>query len=878
MDKFRGLIIPILLLMVTACQDGLVSGGKLKFKIPETKPTITQVKIVNDQLVVIGSNLGNVTVAKVEGSTNHSFTIETKTANKLILNAKSALSFLVGQTLNLIVSSAEASATFPISFELQNGQVTAAKLHSMGATSGQVLRFNGSTWAPASLTSTQLYAGTYNASTDTPDIVTLGGPSGTYYIVTTSGSQNFGSGLINFNVGDWVIYNGASWEQVPVSGNTVSNFNGRTGIVVPLSGDYSWSMLTKAAGKLTGSKLEEIADVEITGIQDGDIIRWNNSTLKWEVDALPTMTIVAGSISSTELASSSVTSAKITDGSIVDADISATANIAQSKILNLTTSLAGKEPVITAGTTLQYLRGDKSLATLNTTVVPEGTNQYFTTARVLGTLLTGYSAGTAIPITATDSIPVAIGKLEAQNAAYLTAQDNYVLLDGTDAMTGNLQMGNNKITGLATPTVNTDAATKAYVDSVAGGGGSSQWTTTGSDIYYSTGNVGIGASSASFLLDIVSSDAFQQRLSHFSDNDFDGSAIMMVRGRGTSALPAAVESGNTLGGLYFRAHDGSGTGTTTAAIEVSATQNHTAANKGSRITFETTLNNSSSRSERMRIENNGSVGINTNSPDDTLDVNGNIIVSGKLRLASGANFVELKAPAALASTLTFNLPGTYGTATHVLTTDGAGNLSWSAPASGAPSGAAGGDLDGTYPNPTVKAGLSVTKLAGGTVDNTEFEYLNGVTSNLQTQLDAKEDAITAGTTLQYLRGDKSLATLNTTVVPEGTNEYFTQAKVRATPISGYAVGTAIPLAATDTFMEAFGKLEAQIIANDTAFDNSGQWSKDGTIVYYNGGQVGIGTATPESNLHVASGQIKVSNGSLAAPPYSFSSSGNTGTF
>jgi hypothetical protein len=45
---------------------------------------------------------------------------------------------------------------------------------------------------------------------------------------------------------------------------------------------------------------------------------------------------------------------------IVDADISATAAIAQSKVVNLTTDLAGKEPTITGGTTSQYWRGDKT--------------------------------------------------------------------------------------------------------------------------------------------------------------------------------------------------------------------------------------------------------------------------------------------------------------------------------------------------------------------------------------------------------------------------------------------------------------------------------------------------------------------------------------
>ena len=39
------------------------------------------------------------------------------------------------------------------------------------------------------------------------------------------------------------------------------------------------------------------------------------------------------------------------------------------------------EPAITAGTTAQYWRGDKTWQTLNTSVVPEGTNLYYTTGR-----------------------------------------------------------------------------------------------------------------------------------------------------------------------------------------------------------------------------------------------------------------------------------------------------------------------------------------------------------------------------------------------------------------------------------------------------------------------------------------------------------------
>jgi len=62
----------------------------------------------------------------------------------------------------------------------------------------------------------------------------------------------------------------------------------------------------------------------------------------------------------------SVPGSAITDGTITNDDISTTAAIDQSKISGLTTALSGKEPTITAGTTTQYLRGDKTWQTLAT--------------------------------------------------------------------------------------------------------------------------------------------------------------------------------------------------------------------------------------------------------------------------------------------------------------------------------------------------------------------------------------------------------------------------------------------------------------------------------------------------------------------------------
>jgi len=87
------------------------------------------------------------------------------------------------------------------------------------------------------------------------------------------------------------------------------------------------------------------------------------------------------------------------------------------------------EPAITAGTTLQYWRGDKSFQTLNTLAVPELTNLYFTDTR----------ARTA---SVADSIADAVTNIApSQNAVFdalaLKADDSAVVkLAGTQTVTG----------------------------------------------------------------------------------------------------------------------------------------------------------------------------------------------------------------------------------------------------------------------------------------------------------------------------------------------------------------------------------------------------------------------------------------------------------
>jgi hypothetical protein len=70
-------------------------------------------------------------------------------------------------------------------------------------------------------------------------------------------------------------------------------------------------------------------------------------------------------------------------------------------------------------------------------------------------------------------------------------------------------------------------------------------------------------------------------------------------------------------------------------------------------------------------------------------------------------------------------------------------------------------------NAKVASGIDAVKLADGSVTNAEFQFIGGLTSDAQTQLNAKEATITATTSADYYRGDKTFATLNKTAVGLG---------------------------------------------------------------------------------------------------------------
>ena len=67
------------------------------------------------------------------------------------------------------------------------------------------------------------YKGTWNAATNTPTLVNGTGDTGDVYLCSVAGTVNFGAGPITFAVGDQVIYSGSIWQKASGATGTVTS-------------------------------------------------------------------------------------------------------------------------------------------------------------------------------------------------------------------------------------------------------------------------------------------------------------------------------------------------------------------------------------------------------------------------------------------------------------------------------------------------------------------------------------------------------------------------------------------------------------------------------------------------------------------------------
>jgi len=179
-----------------------------------------------------------------------------------------------------------------------------------------------------------------------------------------------------------------------------------------------------------------------------------------------------------------VTSTMIANGTIVDADINSSAAIDWTKIAPSSTVSATELGYLDGVTSAIQTQIDSKLntSTASSTYAPLA-SPTFTGVPAAPTASAGTNttqvATTAFVKTAVDNVinaaPGALDTLDELAAAlgddanFATTVTNSIatklaLAGGT--MTGNIAMGTNKVTGLGTPTSNTDAATKAYADTM----------------------------------------------------------------------------------------------------------------------------------------------------------------------------------------------------------------------------------------------------------------------------------------------------------------------------------------------------------------------------------------------------------------------------
>jgi hypothetical protein len=137
-------------------------------------------------------------------------------------------------------------------------------------------------------------------------------------------------------------------------------------------------------------------------------------------------------------------------------------------------------------------------------------------------------------------------------------------------------------------------------------------------------------------------------------------------------------------------------------------------------------------------------------------------------------------------------------------------------------GTTGTDLSSTVANGTTTPVITLNVPTASAANRGALSAADWTTFN------GKENAITAGTTAQYYRGDKTFQTLNTSVVPELTNLYYTDARSRAA-ISLTTTGAS----GSSTYDNTTGVL------NVPTYTLSGLGGIGGTLAL---GQVAFGTA------------------------------------
>lgn len=341
--------------------------------------------------------------------------------------------------------------------ESQTKKTTIADLLNLIASLDQFaeLDTNGKvplTQLPETMFGAVTYQASWNASTNTPALPTAAPENkGWYYVVGTDGTTNV-NGVSEWKTGDWLVSNGSVWQKIDNS-NALSSWNSRTGDVVPQAGDYTTDLVAEATNKYyTAARV--LAEV-LTGLSV------QNSAITASDSILTALGKIQGQINQRELLSNkgatngyaTLENGKVPVSQLPDSVVGAVtykgtwaANVALDPAapankghyyvvsangsfnMNGITDWKIGDWVISNGTVWQKIDNTDAISSWNGrtgAVVPQSgdyntsqvtenaANRYYTAARVLAELLSGFLPNNA-PITTADSVLSAFNKAQGQ--------------------------------------------------------------------------------------------------------------------------------------------------------------------------------------------------------------------------------------------------------------------------------------------------------------------------------------------------------------------------------------------------------------------------------------------------------------------------------
>lgn len=140
----------------------------------------------------------------------------------------------------------------------------------------QIWIWDGVAWQPGA-SGALTYKGVWDATNPpaggNPTLADGVGDKGNYYVVGAAGIQNLGSGPIDFNPGDWVVYNGTIWQKADHT-DVVTSVFGRQGVVVAQAGDYTHAQIAGVGENDHHNRQHDLSSAldhagEITDFQHG---------------------------------------------------------------------------------------------------------------------------------------------------------------------------------------------------------------------------------------------------------------------------------------------------------------------------------------------------------------------------------------------------------------------------------------------------------------------------------------------------------------------------------------------------------------------------------------------------------------------------------